>query len=112
MCQLQRLEAKDNFSFLMGNDEPAEVSGKRLGRPKKVELRLYSQLLPHAGTVDPAVHDYWELPYPDGAKLLSPNVWICAVVCYLGFKYQICHKDQLSHQGCHHIFPLSLELKP
>jgi hypothetical protein len=23
------------------------------------------------------------------------------VVCYLGFKYQICHKDQLSHQGCH-----------
>jgi hypothetical protein len=23
------------------------------------------------------------------------------VVCYLGFNYQICHKDQLSHQGCH-----------
>jgi hypothetical protein len=23
------------------------------------------------------------------------------VVCYLGFKYQIWHKDQLSHQRCH-----------
>ncbi|PLW35684.1 hypothetical protein PCANC_13810 [Puccinia coronata f. sp. avenae] len=31
----------------------------------------------------------------------SEEVKAAVVVCYLGFKYQICHKDQLSHQGCH-----------
>ena len=73
---------------------------KKMGRERESERKKtrapYTNPLAKRRTPTNAV-----APVDFPPKLVLPPSFIAAVVCYLGFKYQICHKDQLSHQGCH-----------
>ncbi|KAI7947789.1 hypothetical protein MJO28_009697 [Puccinia striiformis f. sp. tritici] len=75
MCQIQRLEVKEDYDEFLSADLP---QGTGCGRPVMLDNVLYNRLLNYTRRFDATIRDYWQFPHPVDAIILRPKVLVHA----------------------------------